>query len=81
MHHIIKKVATNRFFDPDEFSRFAWENREKYSVCGSKEEHATVSSFNVDDLAKAFRLSLGDDFEAHRQRQIEAQTSGQVPRM
>jgi hypothetical protein len=72
MHHNIRQVARSRFFDEDMFFEFAGQNRDKHSVCGEG-EHLTVSTFHVDELAQAFKDSLGDDFEAHRAEQISRQ--------
>lgn len=72
MHHSLQQVARQRFFDIEEFQAFALENRIEYGVAGTDAE-PTVSTWHVDDLASGFKAKLGDDFPAHRQKQIELQ--------
>ena len=84
MHHSLKQVARSRFFDPDEFQEFALKSRNTFSINGS-DEHPSVSTWNVDALADAFKEHLGDEYPSHRQRQIDIQREerelGSSPKM
>lgn len=72
MHTPVRHIATNRFFDQDQFQAFALENKAKLGVTGDG-ENACVSTWHVNGLVDAFIAHLGDDYEAHRQEQIDLQ--------
>jgi hypothetical protein len=72
MHTPVRHVATSRFFDPDQFQAFALENKVKLGVTGEG-ENAMVSTWYVNGLVDAFKAHLGNDYEAHRQEQIDLQ--------
>jgi hypothetical protein len=74
MHTAVRQVATSRFFDPDQFQEFALENREKFGIAGEG-ENACVSTWYVNGLVDGFKLSLGEDYEPHRQEQIDLQAN------
>lgn len=72
MYSAVRNVAKSRFFDPDLFQEFAENNRALYGITGEG-ENIVVGTWNVNDLADAFKQHLGDEYEAHRQHQIELQ--------
>ena len=72
MHTAVRQVATSRFFDQDQFQDFALENSVKFGITGNG-ENATVGTWHVNGLVDAFIAHLGDDYEAHRDRQIDLQ--------
>lgn len=72
MRHTVFQIARSKFLDGSELQAFASENREKYGISGDGDD-AYTSTWYVNDLVDDFRKSLGDDFPAHRQRQIDLQ--------
>jgi hypothetical protein len=80
MHTAVRQVATSRFFDPDQFQHFALENRVKFGITGEG-ENACVSTWYVNGLVDGFKVHLGDDYEAHRQEQIDLQAQERAMRL
>lgn len=59
MHHNVRQVAKNRFFDVEQFFDFAKANKVAHHVVGD-EDHLIVSTYHVDGLVDAFKEALGD---------------------
>jgi len=80
MHTAVRQVGTSRFFDPDQFQDFALKHREKFRITGEG-DNACVSTWYVNELVDGFKLHLGDDYEAHRQEQIDLQANERSMRL